>query len=209
MEAKFQEVARWGNVEEAKGILMINPKLDVNFAFCVACENGPEAIVSILLAHPAINVNLKNRYGGTPFNSACRKGRTSCVRLLLKDQRVDVNEPDNDGSTPLREAASEDHLDVIKWWIASGREMDLGTPGDETDAIGRAKTKDKELWSSESEMRRKTETATLMERFKNDAKKTREEVRNELGITGQSPFSLFIFRSDRLNRNSLPIQISL
>ena len=108
------------------------------------------------------------------------------MRLLLQDQRVMVNEPDNDGGTPLRYAASEGHHDVVKWWIVSGREMDLGTPGDgKTDAIGTAK------------MMRKPEVASLLERFKNDASKTRSEVRLELGINGKSVhlfrLSLFLF----------------
>ena len=89
-------------------------------------------------------------------------------------------------------AARNGYLDVIKWWIASGREMDLGTPGDvdKTDAIGVAKN-----WG-------RTEVATLLERFKNDASKTRSEVRKELGINGQyfyyyyySILFLFLFSS--------------
>jgi len=57
--------------------------------------------------------------------------------------------------------------------------MDLGTPGElETDAIG------------ESRNEGKTEVVTLLERFKSDAAKTRDEVRMELGITGQSPAPL-------------------
>ena len=52
------------------------------------------------------------------------------VRELLKDSRVKVNEPQKDGYTSLWSAAADGHLDVIKWWIASGREMDLGKPGD-------------------------------------------------------------------------------
>ena len=97
------------------------------------------------------------------------------MRLLLQDHRVEVNEPDNYGGTPLRWAAYQGHHDVIKWWIGSGREMDLGKPGDvdKTDAIGAAKEK------------KKTEVVTLLERFKSDPTKTRSEVRLELGITGQ------------------------
>ena len=76
-----------------------------------------------------------------PFYLACIFGRTSCVREMLKDSRVDVNEPNTRGETPLWRAAINGHLDVIKLWIASGREMDLGKPGDvyKTDAIGVAK----------------------------------------------------------------------
>jgi len=66
---------------------------------------------------------------------------------MLKDSsRVKVNEPDNYGITPLWRAAWNGRLDVIRVWIASGREMDLGKPGDvdKTDAIGVAKKKGKE-----------------------------------------------------------------
>ena len=132
------------------------------------------AVIPLLLAHPDIDVNAKN-INETPFYYACC-GRPSCVREMLKDSRVKVNEPAKDGETPLWRAARDDgHLDIIKWWIASGREMDLGKPGDvdKTDAIGGAKKKGK------------TEVASLLERFKSDSAKTRSEVRKELGITGQ------------------------
>ena len=110
----------------------------------------------------------------TTFMIACWKGDT-CVRLLLRDLRVNVNTPRSDGWTPLRFVAFKGHLEFIRWWIASGREMDLGTPGEwETDAIGAAKRENR------------TEVVPLLERFKSDASKTRSEVRMELGITGKS-----------------------
>ena len=137
-----------------------------------ACwESCRSAVIPLLLAHPDIDVNLKNMGGQTPFCYACHRGLASGVRELLKDSRVKVNEPDNDGRTPLWGAAFNGHLDVIKWWIASGREIDLGTPGDvdKTDVIGMAKK-----W-------RRTEVVTLLERFKSDASKTRQAMRVELG----------------------------
>jgi len=82
-----------GNVEEAKGILVKNPNLEVNWTnnedgwttFYVACESGCDAIVSILLAHPDIEVNLKTKYGGpTPFVAACYNSSTSCARQGLR-----------------------------------------------------------------------------------------------------------------------------
>jgi len=140
-----------------------------------ACyEDSSSAVIPLLLAHPDIDVNMKDRSGYTPFSYACG-GRPSCAREMLKDSRVKVNEPDNYGCTPLWRAAAHGHLDIIRWWIASGREMDLGKPGDikKTDAIGGAKE------------RGKKEVVILLERFKSDAAKTRSEVRKELGITGQ------------------------
>ena len=110
---------------------------------------------------------------------------------MLKDSRVKVNEPGYDGETPLWYAARYGLLDVIKWWIASGREMDLGTPGDvdKTDAIRVAK-KEKE-----------TEIATLLEIFKSDAAHTRHAMRVELGWyekLAAEMFALVVFVSDGL-----------
>jgi len=103
---------------------------------------------------------------------ACSTGRVPCVRVLLKDQRVNLNEPDSLGHTPLRCAADSGYLDVIKWWIASGREMDLGEPEDgKTDAIGEAKREGQ------------TEVVKLLRKFKKDETKTRDEVRMALEVT--------------------------
>ena len=140
-----------------------------------ACqEDSNSAVIPLLLAHPEIDVNVKDKDGSTPFYSACWNGSTSCVREMLKDFKVKVNEPDNDGYTPLYWAAVNGRLDVIEWCIASGREMDLGKPGElRSDAIGIAKKGGK------------TEVVALLERFKSDAAKTRSEVRKELGTNGQ------------------------
>jgi ankyrin repeat protein len=125
--------------------------------------------VSILLAHPNIDVNQKNIFGDTPFMLACYSGRTSTVKMLLKDGRVKVNEPDNDGKTPLWCAAGRGHIEMIKWWIASGRKLDLGEPGNEkTDAIGVARSE------------REDEVISLLERFNSYPEKTRNEVKMEL-----------------------------
>ena len=158
----------------------------------VAClRSERSAVIPLLLAHPGIDPNPRTKYGWTPFYLACY-GRPSCVREMLKDSRVKVNEPDNYGYTPLWSAAADqDHLEVIKWWIASGREMDLGKPGDvdKTDAIGRAKD------------RRNTAVVTLLERFKSDAAKTRHAMRLELGWYNEAAaerFALVVFVSDGL-----------
>ena len=85
---------------------------------CLASERSP--VIPLLLAHPGINVNSKNNRGYTPFSNACC-GRRACVREMLKDSRVKVNEPSY-GYTPLRGAANRGRLDIIMWWIASGRD---------------------------------------------------------------------------------------
>ena len=153
----------------------VNVALDANewtllHRACYGDSRSP--VIPLLLAHPDIDVNVKTRSEQTPFYWACG-AYPSCVREMLKDSRVKVNERSDVGETSLWRAAYDGHLDVIKLWIASGREIDLGKPGDEeTDAIGAAKEEGK------------TEVVTLLERFKSDAAKTRSEVRKQLGITG-------------------------
>jgi len=110
---------------------------------------------------------------------------------MLKNSRVKVNEPTNYGTTPLWQDAYHGSLDTIKWWIASGREMDLGIPGDVdwTDAIGGAKSQGK------------TEVATLLERFKENPEETRHAMRVELGLLDElaaEVFTLVVFVSDGL-----------
>jgi len=173
-----------GDAQKLAELMRKDPGFDVNMdhggGFTLlheACTYVTRsAVIPLLLAHPDIDVNVKTKFEQTPFLWACY-GSNSCVREMLKDSRVNVNEPDKYGRTPLWHAAYGGSLDVIKWWIASGREMDLGTPGDvdKTDAIGGAKK------------RGKTEVVTLLERFKSDAAKTRSEVRMELGSLGMVP----------------------
>jgi len=78
--------------------------------------------------------------------------------------------------------------------------MDLGKPGDvdKTDVIGAA---NKGGTHNEAQKRRKTEVATLLERFKSDATKTRHAMRLEGGWYNEAAaetFALMVFFSDGL-----------
>jgi len=180
----MKDAVRSGDAKKLAELIRQDPGFKVNMVLDkygntllhYACDFSDDSSPAIpfLLAHPDIDVDVKKKDGKTPFYYACF-GNTSCVREMLKDSRVKVNKPDDDGCTPLWSAARYGYHDLIKWWIASGREMDLGIPGDvdKTDAIGAAKEEGK------------IEVVSLLERFKSDAAKTRSEVRKELGITGQ------------------------
>ena len=95
--------------------------------------NNRTAVIPLLLAHPDIDVNVKNLNGWTPFLFACRYGSTSCVREMLKDSRVKVNKPQNDGRTPLWYAAawvtltsSSGGLCLKGRWISGNQGMSAG-----------------------------------------------------------------------------------
>ena len=154
---------------EVRNILMSNPACDINGRGAMgyaclhhACEYGADRIVSLLLAHPDINVNQKYREGTTPFMVAYSNGMTSCVRLLLQDPRVNLSEPDEKGLTPIRVAADKNFYDIIRWWIASGRELDLGEPG-------------------------RGSLTYELERFAEDPEQTRKKMRAQLRVTGEIP----------------------
>jgi len=187
-----------GDAKELAELIRQDPGFDVNvdqnddgntllhFA-CLGSKRS--AVIPLLLAYPGIDVNLKDGNGRTPFYLACYYGCISCIREMLKDSRVNLNEPTVDGYTPLWCTAFNGHLDIIRWWIASGREMDLGKPGDiyKTDAMGAAKNRDR------------TEVVTLLERFQSNPTETEHDVRVELGLLDEvaaEVFALVVFVSD-------------
>ena len=95
--------------------------------FFMACQNGHQSVVSLLLADPRVDPNKPKNDGATPFFMACQNGHQSVVSLLLADPRVDPNKPTNDNSTPLWFASQNGHLAVVQVMLASGREIDTKT----------------------------------------------------------------------------------
>ena len=135
-----------GDAKRLAELIMQDPGFEVNkvpkgdsfnllHSACRGDSRSP--VLPLLLAHPYIDVNVRDEAGNTPFMFACWNGFTSCVCELLKDPRVQLSLADYEGRPPIRVAAYCGRLEVIRWWIASGREMDLGTPGyfSKSDAI--------------------------------------------------------------------------
>jgi len=176
-----------GDVQKVKAILDNNPRLNVNWkrynaifptALHIACYKNHPEIVALLLAYPGIDVNQTNDYLCSPVNTACIMGHTSCVRLLLEDNRVDVSR------CPYYGAVVDGHLETIKCFIASGRQMDLGNILD----YKRSQPLD---WQMSS----------LLRKFKDHPDETRYQVRLELGCLDKLSadiFSLVVFLCDDL-----------
>ena len=110
VEQKLYDAIRYGRVGEALSLLKNNPVINVNWknpdhsqwsGLHAASFYGHAEVVKLLLAHPNIDVNMKNISGQTPFSIGCWQGRVTVVRVLLKDPRVDISLDDNDRRTPL------------------------------------------------------------------------------------------------------------
>jgi len=113
-----------GDAKELAELIRQDPGFDVNMdqdedgctLLYYACyKSERSAVIPLLLAHPDIDVNVKDIFGQTPFYFACSDGNPTCVREMLKDSRVEANEPTHDGVTPLWRVASFGRIDFIKW----------------------------------------------------------------------------------------------
>jgi len=177
---RLEDLIFENRVEEVREILRDNPTMDINYRDdtypLYATTPLGKAVCSseilvMVLAHPDIDVNKRGSYGQSP-PFLWSLARHECARMMLQDARVDINQPDLSGSTPFCGMVhGVGFVESLKWCIASGRELDLGEPGNEkTDAIGRA------------ENLKKLEAASLLKRFKANPAKTRAAVKKELRI---------------------------
>lgn len=193
MEQKLFDASLAGKVDDFKRILRNNLDL-VNWRnekfsgwspLHQACSNKHSAIVSLLLAHPDVDVNLKDNFGDVPFAYA-QDG--AVLRLLLADTRVKINEPNTGGETALSQASKKGNLEAVKWIIASGRQLD----GTATDALNAAQNPVRQEYEIEDQVFvARKEQCSLVERllikYADSPETTTKEVRAELGLKGQEP----------------------
>jgi hypothetical protein len=173
----FFEAVKSNDVPKAAQILAGNPELDINWKNArgqtplqYSCAKDLVNITEWLLAQRKINVAVVNTSGASVFMIACGVLNSGCAKVLIEDRRIDLNKPNNSGTTPLVLAITRGNIELIKWWIASGREIDLGdpwTPSDSAEAVRGSGN---------------AEIFVLLERYREDPVKTRRQVRSELGV---------------------------
>ena len=197
MEQKLNKAAKNGRTATVRALL--GTAIDVNqrdrYQFSAlhnASYYGHAEIVELLLAHPAINVNILNAGGATPFSLSCNHGYLLVVRLMLKDSRVDVSLADNHHCSPLWRASLHGYHEVIEWLIASGRDLgDLNAKGNYAG---------QEFTPLEiATVCHTTEVMSLLERFMANSSITRIEVRRKLGLLDElTLFAVTVFLCDDL-----------
>ncbi|KAF2133116.1 ankyrin [Dothidotthia symphoricarpi CBS 119687] len=74
-----------------------------------AARYGHEGTVKLLLESRKVDVNSKDRDGGTPLWWATRYGHEGVVQALLGTGKVQADSKDQDGLTPLSQAVKNRH----------------------------------------------------------------------------------------------------
>lgn len=141
-------------------------------------------IVTLLLKEEDVDVNAANNNGETAFFLGCQFGKLEAVELMLKNENVDINQIRNDGWSPLMGVCYWGKTDIVKVLLASWRDIDV----DRKFPNGRTLIE-------EALERRKIKIVHILERFMDDPKQTRIELRNQLGLSCKF-YCYYNFHSD-------------
>jgi hypothetical protein len=85
-----------------------------NLALRWAQEEGNTYIISLLLAHDDIDLNLMDEIGRTPLHMAVQRQQWDIVRLFLTRDDIDVNLRDWNGDTPLQTAVKTRGVEGVR-----------------------------------------------------------------------------------------------
>ena len=179
-------------VSAVLSLLCDHPGLNVNWenkqthswtALHFASLHDRIEVVKLLLAHPRINVNVRDKYRQTPFLLGCANGAVSVARLLLKDPRVDITLCDYYECTPLWKASCNGQLQVVEWLIASSKNLaDLNKKG---------RRGAKEFSALEIAQENTQTGVELLEKFLDNPALTRHEICVKLGVLDELAAELY------------------
>jgi len=140
VEERLYNASLYGRNDEVRELLLLRGShtLDVNWrntgrndeaGLHVACAGGHLLIVSLILASPRVDVNLRDRDGLTPLLHACKNGSTGVARLLLADSRVNASVSDQHNRTALWWSAWGCDTKTVEYLIASGKVLNVHLAG--------------------------------------------------------------------------------
>ncbi|KAF3284216.1 hypothetical protein TWF970_011436 [Orbilia oligospora] len=80
----------------------------------LAAANGHDAVISLLCASHAVDLNSADKYDNTPLSLAAARGHPAAVEVLLRDDRIDRGRKDIYGNTALAWAEANRHGTVAE-----------------------------------------------------------------------------------------------
>ena len=99
----------FGYINVIKKLLLwkVDPSRDENLAFRIACQNGHDEVVLLLMNDKRVDPGCCSNY---PILYASRNGHLNIVKILLNDARVDPSDVDN---WAIRKAAYLGHVEIV------------------------------------------------------------------------------------------------
>ena len=79
-----------------------------------AVANNHNSIVKLLLDQPAVDVNVKDKYGGTALHRAAWYNNAEGARMLLLHKDISANVTNKNGNTALMIAVKERNEEVLR-----------------------------------------------------------------------------------------------
>lgn len=132
--ADFAKAAKFDDVSEVQSLLKtgVSPNtLDPNGnpMLILAIRDKSLKVADLLMANPAIDVNITNKSGENSLMMASIEGDLPMVEALVLKKKASVNKQ---GWAPLHYACSTGKLSVAEFLIANGAQVNALSPGETT-----------------------------------------------------------------------------
>ena len=93
----------------------------------MACYQGHDKVITLLLRHTDININLAQKDNATPLFIASQQGHEKIVALLLGHVDIKINLATKNNRTPLYIASAQGHAEVVALLLGQREEILRGT----------------------------------------------------------------------------------
>jgi ankyrin repeat protein len=132
--ADFTKAAKFDDVSEVRSLIKagVNPNtLDPKGSpmLILAIRDKSLKVTDLLLANPAIDVNLTNKSGENALMMAAFDGQLPLVKTLVVEKKAAVNKT---GWAPIHYAATNGHLEIVQFLMANGAQINALSPNETT-----------------------------------------------------------------------------
>lgn len=116
-------------------LLIKTPNINVNIydllsgetLLLMACANGEENIVKLLLQNSKTDVNKSDKYNYTPLMTAIYQGNVNIVKMLLDHPEIKINEKAHNDKTALYKAVEDNKIEIVKL-LLNHKDIDPNIP---------------------------------------------------------------------------------
>ena len=135
--ADFTKAAKFDDLSEVKDLVKAGVSVNTVDPYgdpmlVLAVKEKSIKVFDYLLSSPEININKANSYGETPLMMASINGDLEMVKTLVEGKKADLNKS---GWNPLLYACSKGRLEVAKYLVQHGADVNSTSPNGSTPLI--------------------------------------------------------------------------